>query len=96
MIKFEAKRMAMPFSFDLENGKTIELEYLEQTTKQTKKAFEDNDATDYSIVKTLLEENLKGKKEDKKAFIEALENNGNIFRFKAQLDVELGKLNSEA
>ncbi len=93
-MKIKAERPSIEFEYEFEDGATAVFKYSAPTTKQIDRSFEipDEDRKGrLDHTKEVLIDCISGDMADKSRMIEELMENGNIYEFKVQLDIALGK-----
>lgn len=92
-MKLSAKRREIEFEWEFADGETAKFTYVAPSSKQIDDGAtltEVHDLLAYS--KKVLSENISGDKKLIKKMFKELDENGNIYEFKEELDIALGKL----
>ena len=94
-MRLKLNRIKIVAEYELQNGEIIKIEYFEPTTQMIDTATEieiGDTKAQLQHVKETLRECLRGDAEKIDAIIDEQTREGNLYEFKAALDVELGKL----
>lgn len=98
MKKIKLNRKKIKFEYELIAGTTVKLEYMEPTTEQIDASFEADDTKEkLEYTKNVLSQCLASETAgDVEKVISEQTLHGNLYTFKMELDIELGKLKKPA